>query len=1318
MGTDYQVQVSADEEFAQIVWDSGKEQLTESPASGERCEDIECGVELSDETEYWWRIKFWDHHNLEGKWSETTWFKVGDLTPPEPPVMEEQPPEGAVVSSPTVYLSGWAEPGATVLVYGSPVLLASTVVGPDGLWSLDLLLPDGAYDLVIFVRDPAGNLSTPWTVSFLIDTTPPMTAAFPGGGTYSEPVAVELTSSDNLDLSPVIHWTLDGSDPDGGSPVYSEPIQIQASAALKFRAVDHAGNWEPVRTEQYDIIGNYIYVDDANGDDANDGTSRETAVKTIQKGLDLAGASGWTVLVAPGTYKGAGNKNLDFKGKAVHLKSVGGADTCIIDCEGDGRGFYFHTNETNAAVVEGFTICNGKVPETEVGGAVFCEKSSPTIRDCVMTGNAGTYGGAICIINADPRIYRCVMDNNSAVGTGYGGAIHAMLFDGILSECIITNNKGAVGGAMRIVYSEALIDRCRIENNTATGYGGGIFVNGTQTLKLTNCIFEGNRAQYGGGVFAQYYSQPLFANCTIVKNRAGTYGGGITSATASPTLNNTIIWGNTAPTGNELYARSSESTITLNYCDYGNGPNDVAGPGTVTTSNCITDDPQFVNAGEKNYRVHSASPCVDAGNNSLVPLDLTRDLDGDARIIDGDGDQIETVDIGAYEYEPLAAQVATESLMPNNTLAGKSKWFSVDLKNTGEWEIVLTPDTRLEVWDTGFFERKFSTSLAQQTVVKSQAVSQLHFDEAATPEDLLSGELALRVVAFTTRGYSHDLTVADRLTLVPDLVIVDASNSPYKVRGNCDFLDIWVKEGGRIIFEGASRQYVEARDVTTDDDFGVGQEAELIISGRNMTIGPKGVVNLVGKGYEFGWGPGPGADAKPFSCGAGGGASIAQDGENGENPHGDFGWGGKKHTRERMGSGGGWVVAPASSEGGGSIAIILDGTLTNNGAIDVSGNDGRVVLDLNCGTGGGGAVTIFIWADTVAGAGLFVALGGDGGGKGEVTHWGGDGGDGFVKICWVSQLDIDEESQIKIGEGKKEVIKRTTEQLLWEILPYIGIMMKPPRTLAEYEEDGKTLDSEKIIETIQPALSQEQLLILFQELNVELETYDKFGETLKCAKLEHESGIDHMLKAEPFLSVVLTADERVDFDASDFVGKAVVSVSFRGWHYGRQEYLVLTGKWPSPSEREYWKAERTGAQAHVGLKSYPKEWTIVTEDRINKVMKPDINYANFNCHAWAVGKTDKPESIFNLTDGKTVYGAYNYTEAEHPYENADIALMGYLTRATHSYRTVGFNYWTSKMGCSKQDPVFIHTKRAIDPPDDNPRAGSNCYGKALRWYYK
>jgi len=79
---------------------------------------------------------------------------------------------------------------------------------------------------------------------------------------------------------------------------------------------------------------------------------------TIQAGIDAA-SLGDTVLVAPDTYTGAGNTDLDFGGIDRVLRSREGAESTVIDCAGAARGVHFRNHETPASVVEGFTIRKG-----------------------------------------------------------------------------------------------------------------------------------------------------------------------------------------------------------------------------------------------------------------------------------------------------------------------------------------------------------------------------------------------------------------------------------------------------------------------------------------------------------------------------------------------------------------------------------------------------------------------------------------------------------------------------------------------------------------------------------------------------------------------------------------------------------------------------------------------------------------------------------------------------------------------------------------------------------------------------------------------
>ena len=134
------------------------------------------------------------------------------------------------------------------------------------------------------------------------------------------------------------------------------------------------------------------------------------------------------VLVADGIYTGDGNRDIDFTGRAITVRSIDPNDPnivagTIIDCDGSGddphRGFYFHTYEDRRSVLAGITVTGGYA---SAGGGALVSYAHPTIVKCRFTGNQATsLGGGISFNRSSARVANCEFIDNSAYGTGQGG---------------------------------------------------------------------------------------------------------------------------------------------------------------------------------------------------------------------------------------------------------------------------------------------------------------------------------------------------------------------------------------------------------------------------------------------------------------------------------------------------------------------------------------------------------------------------------------------------------------------------------------------------------------------------------------------------------------------------------------------------------------------------------------------------------------------------------------------------------------------------------------------------------------------------------
>jgi hypothetical protein len=276
---------------------------------------------------------------------------------------------------------------------------------------------------------------------------------------------------------------------------------------------------------------NVIYVD-VNGPNYPGTGTFDDPFLLIQDASDAA-VDGDIIEIQPGVYTGPGNYNLDPKGLAITFRSIDPnnpdvVSNTVIDPNGAGRGFYFHSGEDANCVVSGLTIRNGSTGGK--GGGIYFYNGSPNIMNCVISGNsAGIHGGAVFCQSSNPKFIGCTITGNSA---GWdGGALECWEGMPDFTNCIIA------------------------DNNSLGGNGGGIDCYSNGDVLLTNCTLTNNYANSGGAVYC-------WASNVVV--------------------NNSIIWANKADDGSQVAITTG--SVSISYSDV---QNYWPGMGNIATDPCF-----------------------------------------------------------------------------------------------------------------------------------------------------------------------------------------------------------------------------------------------------------------------------------------------------------------------------------------------------------------------------------------------------------------------------------------------------------------------------------------------------------------------------------------------------------------------------------------------------------------------------------------------------------------------------------------------------------------------------------------------------------
>lgn len=266
---------------------------------------------------------------------------------------------------------------------------------------------------------------------------------------------------------------------------------------------------------------------------------------------------------------------------------------------------------------------------------------------------------------------------NGAAGGGNGGAIQTRNFAGLaVVNVIFEGNRAANGGAIHI-RGPLTIVQSAFTNNVATNAGGAVFADLDTVISasvfISNAALGAGSPSLGGGgavrlnigpnqvmnsVFARNWipenapggavfrisslNDTYIFHCTIVgqdsvtPNSAiyTTSGGGIYSAR----VRNTIITSHTI-----ALHRSGSISMTEDYnLFHGNITNTLGGSfgGVGSGGNSVSGDPQFISAGQDNFRLMGDSPAINNG----LDIGISTDFDSATR------PRGARPDIGAFEH--------------------------------------------------------------------------------------------------------------------------------------------------------------------------------------------------------------------------------------------------------------------------------------------------------------------------------------------------------------------------------------------------------------------------------------------------------------------------------------------------------------------------------------------------------------------------------------------------------------------------------------------------------------------------------------------
>ncbi|MGD9752090.1 MAG: Ig-like domain-containing protein [Acidimicrobiia bacterium] len=341
---------------------------------------------------------------------------------------------------------------------------------------------------------------------------------------------------------------------------------------------------------------------------------------------------------------------------------ISGPGATKLSVAGDGATAVVPVTAAVDVIIDGLTIKGGGGGGTNSGGVyVNNAGANVTIRNAIVSGNTGFYGGGVSV---------------------YSGQL-------TIEDSRITGNTATSGGGIATATSTTL-RRVEISENTSTAAGGGVFLN-SGTLVIDSSTISANTAQTNGGVHRFTAGAALTVDhSTIVNNVSTTASAGGVGGSGTWTLHHSIISGNTTP--------DVDGTITASWSVITNSAASVTDLGGTQ----LGVDPQLealaFNGGlTRSHFPTPTSPVIDAGDPAFASPPTT-DQRGARRVArPAASTGTERIDIGAVEVAPMDDTGRTDedtalTVADPGVLANDNRTFTVQVVDQpAHGQLVLNP---------------------------------------------------------------------------------------------------------------------------------------------------------------------------------------------------------------------------------------------------------------------------------------------------------------------------------------------------------------------------------------------------------------------------------------------------------------------------------------------------------------------------------------------------------------------------------------------------------------------------------------------------